>query len=72
MKPFLLQVDYVGHLSQCPRGSDTETGHQRSGVVATTKRDHVVLRPLELACRKNLEKFGNANLRESHNAISRA
>jgi hypothetical protein len=36
----------------------TEKWYQRSWVVAVTKPDHVVLRPLELVCGRNLEKFG--------------
>jgi hypothetical protein len=40
--------------------TDTETD-TRSGVTAVTKPDHVVLKPLELFCGRNLEKFGEAS-----------
>jgi hypothetical protein len=38
----------------------TNTGnwYQRSEITAVTKPDHVVLKSLELVCRKSLKKFG--------------
>jgi hypothetical protein len=32
----------------------------RSGVIAVNKTDDVVLKPLEVACGRNLEMFGDA------------
>jgi hypothetical protein len=43
----------------------------KSGDVAVTKLDHVVLKTLELVCRRNLEKSGDADQR-TLDAVSRA
>jgi hypothetical protein len=38
--------------------TSTENRYQKSRIIAVTKPDHVVLKPLELVYRRNLEEFG--------------
>jgi hypothetical protein len=45
------------------KATSTENCYQRSGVVAVTKPDQVVLKHLELVCRRNFEEFGDARYR---------
>ena len=55
-----------GILPGCPQVTNTENRHQRSGIVAVTKHDRAVLRPLELACKGSLERS-----KKSYKALSR-
>jgi hypothetical protein len=49
---------------------NTENWYQRNGMVAETKVDLVVLKPLELVCGRNLVKFRDV-CRSPKNTISR-
>jgi hypothetical protein len=43
--------------------TNTENRYQRSRVLAVTKLDHMVLKPLELIYRRNLEEFVDVGMR---------
>jgi hypothetical protein len=45
--------------------TNTKNWHQRIRGVAVTKPDHVVLKPLELVCRRNLKELGDVGYRSS-------
>jgi hypothetical protein len=61
----LLPVSVRYFITPMIKVTNTKNWHQRIRGVAVTKPDHVVLKPLELVCRRNLKELGDVGYRSS-------